>query len=411
MTDVFEDAEVLPVRTASWPVRVYYSSSSALYEFDRQGNVVSKNGSPFAGAYVAEYYQRGTPLWPGSQRIYYIVRRGQTRDDFRPEDVTNAIVLADQQACTPSYISDFYKLYRNLSTIFLNGLCRDSVKQRIGTHDYWVYPDEWNDAIANMSVDTPVRWTFQRFDDPIEPIFDAAGICRLYCEGRPLPPSKGSPSGTSSSNEAHRTRPGLRPEVDLSPPANNALRQLTLEERLRDKREQEEVPATNWPVRAIFNSRAGAFEFDRQGNLIQGGTRLPLRAVEIRLGGKEGRPLWQGGQQVYRLLAPGKLGYGNDLLGTDDGLVLVNGHACPTQLIAEAYGILHEGGELYLNGNCTKAVKRTIGEREFWVYPEDETSAYPHYWVVQHFDDPITPIVDAEGQCWLYCDGRSQQGG
>ena len=71
-----------------------------------------------------------------------------------------------------------------------------------------------------------------------------------------------------------------------------------------------------------------------------------------------------------------------------------------------AYGILHADGAVYLNGNCANAVRRTIGTGTFWVYPEDAKTEHPQYWVVQYFDDPVTPILDAEGQCWFYCDGR-----
>ncbi|WP_454725207.1 MULTISPECIES: hypothetical protein [Cupriavidus] len=400
-------AGIEPVKVASWPVRAFYSSASALYEFDRQGNVLSVDGKPAPGAYLAEYRLRNAAAWLGSQHVYYIVHPGQARDGLMLSDVTDAIVLAGQRPCAPSRVSEFYRLYRDLSDTFLNGLCDAAVRQRIGGRDYWVYPDEATGTA--MPGDAPIHWTFQGFGDPVEPVIDAHGLCRLYCEESRPSRSHGNAreAALAARKEEGRVASArVAPRLDVSPPARSALRQLTSQERRHDGREAEEVRPADWPVRAIFNSRAGAFVFDRQGNLVENGAPLPSRVVELRLGGKAGQPLWQGGQQVYRLLTPAQLGYSNGLLGTDDGIVLVDGRACPTQRVSEAYGILHAQGALYLNGNCANAVRRAIGTGTFWVYPEDARTRHPQYWVVQYFDDPVTPVLDAEGQCWLYCDER-----
>lgn len=167
-----------------------------------------------------------------------------------------------------------------------------------------------------------------------------------------------------------------------------------------------EILPTIWPVRAIFNSRSGVFEFDTEGNLVGPQDKNRVRAVEIKFGGDSGVPLWGSRdekQKVYRLLTPNSFTLDYPSRAAKSGLVISGNQVCPTQIVAEVYGMLHADGALYLNGGCTNAVSRKVGNGNFMVYPEDATAKNPQYWLVQYFDDPVSPIIDAEGQCWLYC--------
>jgi len=284
---------------------------------------------------------------------------------------------------------------------YLSGNCGKAVRQHGDLGDFWIYPEDPRRSSDNPDV-PPMYWTIQYFTDPVTQLINGSGTCVLYCDA----PRQAANASKKAPVNSVSGKPSV-PTLDLRPPPKNAIREMTLEERALQHRDQEEVLPAVWPVRALFNSRAGIFLFDRQGNVINGQGTTPFRMVEIIRHGQDGAPLWKGAQKIYRLLARGKLSEDYTATSTKTGIVVADGHACPTQIVPEAYGILHADGAVYLNGNCANAVRRTIGTGTFWVYPEDAKTAHPQYWVVQYFDDPVTPILDAEGQCWLYCDGRS----
>ncbi|MDF3837938.1 hypothetical protein P3W85_34145 [Cupriavidus basilensis] len=420
------DEEVRPqlvvVNPVAWPVRAILWKDPVLNgarwaEFDAQGNILQSNFTP-AGRTLLEYRRQSTPVWNtlldsrlqatpiwlgGGQHVYVAApAKGPLPvDSFSPED---SLVIANGRVCPTRNVDTAYDYYRRLKDVsdYRSGNCEMAVLQRIGGGSFWVYPEDV--GVRNESPNQhPLYWAAQYFSDPVTPLLDASGTCVLYCDAGHHATESPVPHQVHAIAE--------RNPLDLRPPPKNALRAITWEEKEHENDDLKDKRPVNWPVRALFNSRSGIVQFDRLGNVIDiRGNATPIRAVETRFA-RTGKPFWQGGQQVYWLRNPDRPSNGDDASNSQTGIVIADGHACPMQLTAEAYGILHEDGRAFLNGNCPKAVKRAIGTREFWVYPEDETSAYPHYWVVQYFNDPITPIVDAEGQCWLYCDGRSQQGG
>ena len=171
-----------------------------------------------------------------------------------------------------------------------------------------------------------------------------------------------------------------------------------------------------WPIRALFNSRAGIFEFDRQGNLLAQNGKTNVRAVKVRYGEMD-PSIKAARQHVYWLIGSRTMSEVNEASAIDSGIVLAGQRACPAQRVAEAFRILHGHAYGYLNGNCAKAVKRTLGAGEFWVYPEDRNVDHPQYWVVQYFHQPealswmpraivgsiATRLHDPNLDCWNEC--------
>ncbi|WP_454725577.1 MULTISPECIES: hypothetical protein [Cupriavidus] len=394
--------ELTAVRPTAWPVRAVlwnWDSKEHWAEFDRQGNLLRSNFVSSAGSDLREYRREGVPVWMGGQHVYAIVSSDASS---APDPQRADFVLANGRVCPALPIDTGYEYYRRMymgDAEYLSGNCDKAIRQHRGARDFWVYPEDARFFGSNFDV-PPMYWTIQYFADPVTQLVNTAGACVLYCDA---PRQIAGSSKTAAVDPVHgRFR---IPALDLRPPPKNALRKMTLEERALQHRDQGEFLPVVWPVRALFNSRSGIFAFDHQGNVINGQGTTPYRALEIRYG-QDGAPLWTGAQKIYWLRAPDTPSDDSTASLTKTGIVVADGHACPTQLVSEAYGILHEQGAVYLNGNCASAVRRVIGTGTFWVYPEDAKTEHPQYWVVQYFDDPVTPILDAEGQCWFYCDGR-----
>lgn len=382
-------------RPQHWPIRAMLwnglVSEGALWaEFDAQGNIVRSNFAP-AGAHLAEYQRNGAPVWLGDQRVYSAIDPGA---QVNADSVSRAtVVLVDGQVCPARPASTGYAYHSQDSRLmFLSGNCRNAIQRRIGAGEFWIYPEDL-DAASRTPATSANYWTVQSFNDKVAPLIDAAGTCVLYCDA--------PPRAHSDADGLPQNVPAL-PALDLNPPPADALRVLPEEGEILEQSLDQASPAA-WPIRALFNSRAGIFEFDRQGNLLAQNGKTNVRAVKIRYGEMD-PSIKAARQHVYWLIGSRTMSEVNEASAIDSGIVLAGQRACPAQRVAEAFRILHGHAYGYLNGNCAKAVKRTLGAGEFWVYPEDRNVDHPQYWVVQYFHQPEAPIVDAKGHCWLYCD-------
>jgi len=381
-----------------WPARAIYwneteTNSGYWAEFDHQGNILRSNISA-PGSPLVEYQRAGLPIWLGGQHVYAI--SDSTNTTYPP-----AFILSNDHVCPARPANTSYEYYRNQTDHinYLSGNCEKSIPKPFTGEKFLIYPEDlsnkWGDSKTNQ-----IHWSVQYFKDPISPLINSNGECFLYCESNHPPPS-----ATKFPITSIESTPGSKPApLDLRPPSKSTIRELAYQGQVREGLDQEEVSPSYWPVRALFNSRAGIFEFDPEGNLVSSQGKTTIRAVEVRFGGRGGVPIWNTSQQIYRLLPRGKLNEDYSAIAIRTGIIIDGKHACPTQLVAEAFGILHENGALFLNENCSEALKIKIGSGYFWVYPEEKTSEHPQYWLVQYFDDPVTPMLDAEGLCWLYCE-------
>lgn len=391
-------------RPETWPVRAILwnglvSEGASWAEFDSRGNITKSNFAA-PNSYLAEYLRQDAPVWLGAQHVYAAVEPGAQIDMDSTSRTT--FVVSGKQVCPARPLSTAYAYYRRQddSAVYLSGNCGKAVQRRIATGDFRAYPEDLEEAPESPGQN-PKYWMIQYFNDPVTPLTDAAGTCVRYCDAK-------ARAVVTLDEKAHPVPDAsvVSPALDLGPPPRSALRQLPVQD--RPQADPEEVQPAEWPVRALFNSRAGIFEFDSKGNLLNASGKTNIRTVEVRFGGPQGASLWAGNQNVYWLLAPGTLSEIDSASAATTGIVVTGKQACPTQLVAEAFGILHEHGSPYLNGSCAKAVKRNVGQGEFWIYPEESKAEHPQYWVVQYFHEPRTPIIDAEGQCWLYCNKAAQ---
>lgn len=198
-------------------------------------------------------------------------------------------------------------------------------------------------------------------------------------------------------------------QYDLTPPASNVLH-------LRKAKETDKVTIakpTNWPVRAIFVGWRGAYEFDKQGNIVKFDNK-PAKGnlVEYYLNNK---PAWTGEQSIYYWKQDNKDEIYYDVDVVTEAFVKTNRNiVCPARPVAQDYTTIKLAYDdespwlMFLNPNCNNAVKTKIKGRDFFVYPNEVKFAHDDgfsmYWTIQYFSDPITPMYDQNNKCVLYCD-------
>lgn len=189
--------------------------------------------------------------------------------------------------------------------------------------------------------------------------------------------------------------------VDVSPPPENALQPTQISSALSFSH------PTNWPVRAIYISTQGVFEFDRRGNVLKAASPSDTELGQIL---QNDQPVWPTAT-IYYLFSKASEQIGAGVLDSPRGLILSSGNrVCPVYQIAGGYRALKEISTPILDGDCSKAVRRQIGHGKFWVYPASLHEQEPElYWSVQYFDEPVQPMRNASGQCVLYCDDASQK--
>lgn len=196
---------------------------------------------------------------------------------------------------------------------------------------------------------------------------------------------------------------------DLNPPPASALRmtEKNMNAPLKLVRPKE------WKVRVLSSSEQGVFEFDKQGNVINvGGDAATGYLVEALQ--QNNQPLWKGKDKVYYWYRPEEGDVvdnyrdNQSMLTSPTGIFIVSGSkVCPASKIAEEYTEFSIGrSEHYLDGDCTKVIKRKIKSHIFLTYPTREKNFEPDYWTAQYFDDPITPIYDTDGDCVYYCEKK-----
>jgi hypothetical protein len=345
---------------------------------------------------MGELYYREAPIWLGGQHVYYAISENEKIDADFAKRTDPTIIISNGKVCIGIENSGTYlELYRqdSSSTITLSGDCSASKNHHIGSGEFQTYPST---TIVERPIKTngaPTHWAVQYFNEEEAPIIDSLGQCQLFCNGKP-PQNKLRDSSSGSSSESLHLH-----TLDITPPPKNSLRISASEG------DPYAALPKKWQIRALFNSRSGVFEFDESGKIISASDNQPIRAERL-YGNNTNNPLWGETQEVYQLFNssdPYSHTKAYDIGNIGLALVFSKHHACPAQLISEAYGIMHDDGRFYLNGNCSKSKTKQIGTGIFWIYPEDEYKNTPQYWAIQYFNDPISPILDAEGQCWLYC--------
>ena len=199
---------------------------------------------------------------------------------------------------------------------------------------------------------------------------------------------------------------------DLNPPPASALR---MTEKARNASSLKLVRPKEWKVRVLFSGRI--FEFDQQGNVIKVNGE-PATGYLVEVLQQNNQPLWRGKDKVYYWYRPKEGDVADNysdnqslLIGDYEVFIVSGTKVCPASKIAQEYTEFSVGrSEDYLDGHCSKAIKRKINNHLFLTYPTREKNFSPNYWTVQYFDDPITPIYnDWNGECVYYCDTKENK--
>lgn len=391
--------DIQPKLHKAWPVRgVYWSNgggqSSRWIEFNEEGTIKNSSNKSLTGKSMGELYYRDAPIWLGGQHVYYAFSANDKINPDFAKRLDPIIIINNDKVCIGVGISGSYiELYRmdSSSTPILSGDCNSSKKYHIGSGEFLAYPGVTTTGHTIKTNEAPIHWAVQYFNEEESPIIDALGQCKLFCNGK------------NPQNKLH----GTAPEKDsapsrtlkITPPPENSLRISA------SGGDPYVVSPKKWPIRALFNSRSGIFEFDENGKILQTSDKQSIRAE--RLFSKDtNHPLWGEAQEVYQLFDsedPNDYYKAYDIGSISQAIIISKHQACPAQIISETYGIVHDDGRLYLNGSCSQSKTKHIGIGDFRIYPEDENQKKPQYWSVQYFKDPISPMLDADGQCWLYC--------
>jgi hypothetical protein len=383
-----------------WPLRAMYwrysgDGTGHWVEFDKQGNVLKSN---FQNKDISlrEPQRNGLPVWTGGQHIYGLIESEEAvKDGYLG---FYKLTRTKNQVCPVRGESTEYNYYReqNDSSGYISRNCEMAITKTIRNTNFLIYPEDSNNSDTIEKI--KLLWATQYFSDPISPLLNEKGECLAYCDTQKQTIKK-------TKNEKV-TKIITSEKIDARPPPKNSIKMLSIKEREMTEGDLETVLPEEWPVRAIFNSQSGVFEFDKEGILLERSEKTRIRAVETRYGRDPGTPVWKSpknDQKIYKLI---NLDQDYSEYTTHElrsGLIITDKIVCPTQIISEAFGMIHEDGRFYLNGNCRKSVKKEIGTGEFFIYPEDINSDHPQYWSIQYFKDPISPVIDAHGQCWLYC--------
>ncbi|UYZ85594.1 hypothetical protein MTZ49_15740 (plasmid) [Entomomonas sp. E2T0] len=209
---------------------------------------------------------------------------------------------------------------------------------------------------------------------------------------------------------------------DLNPPPASALR---MTEKAMNASSLKLVRPKEWKVRAIVGYEVGDFEFDQQGNVINVNGE-PATGYLVEVLQQNNQPLWKGRDRVYYWYQPEKGdvvdNYSDNqslLIGENGVFIVSDKRVCPASKIAEEHTEFNIGrSEHYLDGNCSKAIVASVNRiakeygkkvkkvdnQVFLTYPTREKNFSPKYWKIQYFNEPITPIYDVDGECWLYCE-------
>lgn len=191
--------------------------------------------------------------------------------------------------------------------------------------------------------------------------------------------------------------------VDVSPPPPNALRR-------NDKAPQDGIQWASpklWPVRVLFISGHGLYEFDKQGNVIRMDGQRPSTPVSIKQEQQGNNPTWSNGN-VFHLVSGNTVV--DDKVDSARTFVLTKrGRICPAKPVAEAYRLRREIPSPIFSGACDQAVQWRRSGTPLWAYPADVNSGVPPelLWAVQYFRDPVRPLSDFEGKCVYGCAGRN----
>ncbi|NSX06277.1 hypothetical protein [Cupriavidus gilardii] len=190
--------------------------------------------------------------------------------------------------------------------------------------------------------------------------------------------------------------------VDVSPPPPNALRR-------NDKAPRHGIqwPSPKaWPVRALFISGHGLYEFDKKGNVIRMDGKQPSTPLSIKREQHGNKPAWSNGN-VFHLVSGNAVV--DDKVDSARTFVLTKrGRICPAKPIAEAYRLHRELPSPIFSGACDQAVQWRQSGTPLWAYPSDANSGEPPelLWSVQYFRDPVRPIADFAGKCVYGCSGK-----
>lgn len=384
-----------------WPIRgIYWShgggQSSSWIEFNKEGAIKDSSDKSLIRKSMGELYYHGAPIWLGGQHVYYAFSSDEKIDSYFTKRTDPTIIISDDKACIgigdPSSYLGLYRMDSS-STAMLNENCNSSKKYHIGSGEFLVYPGITAAGRTIKTREAPFHWAVQYFNEEESPIIDSLGQCRLFCNGKsPQNIIHGTATGKSSA-------PLFLHSLDIAPPPENSLSISP------SAGEPYAVLPKKWPIRALFNSRSGIFEFDESGNILLASEKQSIH-IERLHEKNTNLPLWKGTQEVYQLFDsnnPDDHYKAYDLGNISKAIVISENQACPAQLVSEAYGVMHDDGRLYLNGSCSKSKTKHIGIGDFRTYPEDENQNNPQYWSIQYFKDPISPMLDADGQCWLYC--------
>ncbi|MDF3865648.1 hypothetical protein P3W53_14285 [Pseudomonas denitrificans (nom. rej.)] len=399
--DIEHAYDIQPRPHKAWPVRgVYWSNgggqSSRWIEFNEEGVIKNSSDNSLIGKSMGELYYRDAPIWLGGQHVYYAISANDKINPDFAQRLDPIIIINNEKVCIGVGISGSYiEQYRmdSSSTPILSGDCNSSKKYHIGSGEFLVYPGITTAGRTIKTREAPFHWAVQYFNEEESPIIDSLGQCRLFCNGK------------SPQNKIHNTATGKSSaysslhSLDIAPPPENSLSISP------SAGEPYAVLPKKWPIRALFNSRSGVFEFDESGNILLASEKQSIHIARLH-GKNTNLPLWEGTQEVYQLFDsnnPDDHYKTYDIGNISKAIVISENQACPAQLVSEAYGVMHDDGRFYLNGSCSKSKTKHIGIGDFRIYPEDENQNNPQYWSIQYFKDPISPMLDANGQCWLYC--------
>lgn len=385
----------------AWPIRgIYWShgggQSSRWIEFNEEGAIKDSSDNSFIGKSMVELYYHGAPIWLGGQKVYYALSDNERIDTDFTKRTDPTIIISNNKVCIGTVDpSSYIGLYRmdSSSTAMLNGDCSLSKEYHIGSGEFLVYPGITTAGRSIKTKDAPFHWAVQYFNEEESPIIDSLGQCKLFCNEK-------EPQNKIHENPLRRNSAPLPLQaLDINPPQKNALHSSS------SGGDPYAALPKKWPIRALFNSKSGIFEFDENGNILSVSNKHSIRAE--RLYAKDTNlPIWGKNQEVYQLFNSKNPNDHFNFYNIDkisQSIVISGNQVCPAQLVSEAHGVMHDDGRLYLNGSCSRSKIKHIGLGDFRIYPEDEHKNTPQYWSIQYFNDPISPILDAEGQCWLYC--------
>ena len=187
--------------------------------------------------------------------------------------------------------------------------------------------------------------------------------------------------------------------VDVSPPPPNALRR-------NDSLSQDGIhwkSPKSWPVRVIFVSGHGLYEFDTKGNVLRIDGQQPSMPVSIRQEQHGNKPTWSNGV-VYQLVR-GDAPIDDKVESARTFVLTKRGSVCPAKSIAEAYRLRREISSSIFSGDCDRAVRWQRTGVSLLAYESDVNTGEPPelLWAVQYFRDPVRPLLDSDGKCVYAC--------